>query len=116
MSGQIEENKYLYDNLKSETGLEILPNLGCAEPSSSTDIIYNAGFECWYDLDWPITVNAQSEATLAQPTSDNIRTGKQALKINVINGDGYGRVRVTNTAFYDDFLGGSIKTKCFCEV
>lgn len=107
-SGHIAENEYLYNNMNGMTGSNIQPNFGCAEPSGTNEIIYNSGHECWYDLDWPINVATGSQATLETADPTDVRTGDLALKVNVINGGGYGKVRVTNTVYYDNFNGGDI--------
>ncbi|QNM84815.1 sulfatase-like hydrolase/transferase [Polaribacter pectinis] len=114
-SGQIAENIYLYENMNSKTGSNIQASFGCAEPSSATSIIYNEGFECWYDLDWPINVNSNSDASLERADAADVRTGDVALKINVVSGGGYGKVRITNTPFYDDLVGGDITLNVFAK-
>ncbi|TMM30456.1 T9SS type A sorting domain-containing protein [Polaribacter aestuariivivens] len=114
-SGHLNENKYLYDNMNAKTGSNIQPDLGCSKPNTSNSIIYNAGFECWYDLDWPITVNSTSEANLERANTTDVRTGDLALKINVIKGGGYGKVRVTNTPYYDDLSNRDITLSVYAK-
>ncbi|QOD59918.1 sulfatase-like hydrolase/transferase [Polaribacter haliotis] len=114
-SSHIAENKYLYDNMNAKTGSNIQPDLGCSKPSTANSIIYNEGFECWYDLDWPINVNSKSVATLERANAADVRTGDLALKINVVNGGGYGKVRVTNTAYFDDLSGRDITLNVFAK-
>lgn len=114
-SGQIAENEYLYNNMNAQTGSNIQPSFGCAEPSAIDSIIYNGGHECWYDLDWPINVATGSDASLSEAGPTEARTGNVALKINVVNGGGYGKVRVTNTAFYEDLQGADITLSVYAK-
>ncbi|MEW4922152.1 sulfatase-like hydrolase/transferase [Algibacter sp. 2305UL17-15] len=114
-SGHIAENKYLYDNMNAATGSNIQASFGCAEPTGSNDIIYNAGHECWYDLDWPLKVDSTSDASIASADPSDVRTGNVALKVDVVDGNGYGKVRVTNTTYYDNFFGGDITLSVYAK-
>jgi len=115
---QMAENTYLYENMNTVTGSNIQPSYGCAEPNGTTnEIIYNAGFECWYDLDWPIRVDTAngSDASLAIANPIDTRTGDTSLQVNVVNGGGYGRVRITNTQYFDEFQGGDIVLNVYAK-
>ena len=101
--------------MNAQTGSNIQPSFGCAEPSAIDSIIYNGGHECWYDLDWPINVATGSDASLSEAGPTEARTGNVALKINVVNGGGYGKVRVTNTAFYEDLQGADITLSVYAK-
>ncbi|WP_452220103.1 sulfatase-like hydrolase/transferase [Lacinutrix salivirga] len=110
-SGQIQENTNLYTNMNTVTGSNIQPSFGCAEPNGTTNkFIYNADHECWYDLDWFLDVSPNYAATI-EDSETEARNGDTGIKvtINTIEGNGgFGKVKVNNTAYYDDFDGGDI--------
>ena len=106
-SGFREMNTYLYENMNTETGSSIVESYGCATPSSSDKIIFNEGHECWYDLDWVLSVDPAQEAKLFDAKTLS-RSGNSGAHIQVIQGGSLGKVKLLNTPFYDNFNGSTV--------
>lgn len=102
-----EMNTYLYGNMNAKTGSSISESYGCAEPSNPDAIVFNEGFECWYDLDWTLSVDVSQEAYL-KDAQGKARSGNSAAHIEVTSGGSLGKVKLLNTPFYYNFNGATI--------
>ena len=82
-----ETNIFLYENMNSETGSSVVEDYGCATPSASDGIVYNEGFECWYDLDWSLVVDSSQAASFMDAETDG-RSGSSGAEITITTGGG----------------------------
>ncbi|WP_152286806.1 sulfatase-like hydrolase/transferase [Flavicella marina] len=109
-----ETNTYLYENMNSETGSSIVEDFGCAAPSESDKIIFNKGFECWYDLDWSLVVDASQAATFTDAESAS-KSGDSGAQIDVTTGGSLGKVKLTNTPNYNNFNGATVTVGAYIK-
>lgn len=106
-SGFREMNTYLYENMNTETGSSITESFGCAAPQNADGIIFNEGHECWYDLDWTLSVDPSHEATLLDAKNE-ANSGASGAHVKVTGGGSLGKVKLLNTPFYYNFNGATI--------
>lgn len=107
-------NTYLYENMNTETGSGIVEDFGCAAPSASDKIIFNAGFECWYDLDWSLLVDA-SQAAIFLDSESAANTGNSGAQIQVSTGGSLGKVKLINTPNYNNFNGATVTVGAYIK-
>ena len=107
-------NTYLYENMNTETGSSILEDYGCATPSASDKIVFNEGFECWYDLDWTLLVDETQAATFTDSDSE-ANTGDSGAKIEVITGGSLGKVKLINTPNYNNFNAATVTVGAYVK-
>lgn len=107
-------NNYLYENMNSETGSSIVEDFGCAAPSESNGVVYNNGFECWYDLDWTLLVDESQTATFSNAESDS-KTGSSAAEIVITTGGSLGKVKLINTPNYNNFNGATVTVGAYVK-
>lgn len=112
-SGFKETNRELYDSMNAALGTDIQEDYGCSTPQESK-IIYNKGYECWYDLDWNLGVTAPAQATTKNAASQS-RTGSNGAHINITATDALWKVRTENTSYYDDFNGATVKVGAYVK-
>lgn len=117
-TGFINVNKRLYDAMNTAMGTNVQASYGCAEPNGTTnDIIYNGGFDCWYDLDWSLYKDAaySSGAATFADAGVNSRTGGKGAKVTVATGGSVGKIRLVNSTYYGNFKGGDLTLSVYAK-